>query len=248
MLIVKKQLDTLTQKMVEDVKCRRAHELKFQIGNYVNLLLEKALVTQNFAHTIVECGVFDGAALFTLAQFCKEQSIPVHIFGFDSFSGFPEDQASPHDDPNYFYALLEQQEISKEHFERARDRTQSFTDTSPLKKGYFMEIGSVFKLSEKYDNVTLVKGLFSETLPKFENEIAVLHIDCDLYKSYGEVLKNLYSHVVPGGVIIFDEYYSLKYPGARVAVNEFFKDKQNDGFFEVYETSEGFERWCFIKS
>ena len=66
-----------------------------------------------------------------------------------------------------------------------------------------------------------------------------------LYKSYLTCLDNLYDNVISGGAVIFDEYYSHKYPGARVAVNEFFLDKK--GHFEKYLTDEGHERWCFIK-
>ena len=60
-----------------------------------------------------------------------------------------------------------------------------------------------------------------------------------------DFLDNLYDNVISGGAVIFDEYYSHKYPGARVAVNEFFLDKK--GHFEKYLTDEGHERWCFIK-
>ena len=60
-------------------------------------------------------------------------------------------------------------------------------------------------------------------------------------------LTNLYDNVIPGGCIIFDEYYSYKYPGARVAVDEFFSEKENEGHFEKYITPEGYERWCFEK-
>ena len=59
------------------------------------------------------------------------------------------------------------------------------------------------------------------------------------------IVNKLYENVVIGGSIIFDEYYSHKYPGARIAVNEFFENKE--GYFEKYITPEGFERWCFIK-
>ena len=62
-------------------------------------------------------------------------------------------------------------------------------------------------------------------------------------KSYQS--RKLYKNIVSGGSVIFDEYYSHKYPGARIAVNEFFENKK--GYFEKYITPEGFERWCFIK-
>ena len=63
--------------------------------------------------------------------------------------------------------------------------------------------------------------------------------------SYKECLNLLYDKVISGGSIIFDEYYSHKYPGARIAIDEFFKGKT--GHFEKYITPEGFERWCFVK-
>ena len=40
-----------------------------------------------------------------------------------------------------------------------------------------------------------------------------------------DVLNQLFNKVIKGGVIIFDEYYSLKYPGALMAVHDFFIDK-----------------------
>ena len=41
--------------------------------------------------------------------------------------------------------------------------------------------------------------------------IALLHVDCDLYSSTVTVLNTLKDNIVPGTVIIFDEF--LNYPG-----------------------------------
>ena len=64
-------------------------------------------------------------------------------------------------------------------------------------------------------NVTLVKGWFEDTLPKFLAEhpgpVALLHIDCDLYSSTACVLKLLSDRIVAGTVIMFDEL--VGYPG-----------------------------------
>ena len=120
------------------------------------------------------------------------------------------------------------------------------TDASALEKKYFLHVDNVFTIKNDFPNVTLVKGVFAKTLQEIKTPIVVLYLDCDLYKSYMDCLTTLYDQVVPGGVIIFDEYYSLKYPGARVAVNEFFNDK--NGYFEMYKTEDTFERWCFVKN
>ena len=64
-------------------------------------------------------------------------------------------------------------------------------------------------------NCELVVGWFDSTLPTFIQQhtepIAFLHIDCDLYSSTVTVLSLLKSQIVPGTIIIFDEYFN--YPG-----------------------------------
>lgn len=73
------------------------------------------------------------------------------------------------------------------------------------------------KLPKVNKNVSLIKGYFNETLPKFLEEhkekAAFIHIDCDLYSSTKTVFDNIYDRIVPNTVIQFDEYYN--YPGWR---------------------------------
>lgn len=61
-------------------------------------------------------------------------------------------------------------------------------------------------------NVSLVKGLFEETLPAFLNEhqgpVAFLHVDCDLYSSTKCILSALKERIVSGTIILFDEFYN----------------------------------------
>ena len=67
------------------------------------------------------------------------------------------------------------------------------------------------------DNVELHVGWFDQTLPEFLNkypgQVAFLHIDSDLYSSAKVVLWQLVDRIVPGTVIVFDEYFN--YPGWR---------------------------------
>jgi Macrocin-O-methyltransferase (TylF) len=64
-------------------------------------------------------------------------------------------------------------------------------------------------------NVSIIKGWFSETLPKFIGEhdeaVAFLHVDCDLYSSTKCIFDFLHPRIGPGCVIVFDEYFN--YPG-----------------------------------
>ena len=75
------------------------------------------------------------------------------------------------------------------------------------------------------DNITLIQGNFSETIESFFNEnskkVFSANIDCDLYEGYKITLTPLFNNLVNGGYIHLDEYYSLKYPGPKIAVDEF---------------------------
>jgi predicted O-methyltransferase YrrM len=76
-------------------------------------------------------------------------------------------------------------------------------------------------------NVSLVKGLFHETLPGFLEEhsdpIAFVHIDCDIYSSTDCALQAVEGKLVDGAIIAFDEFFN--YHGWRLheykAFNEF---------------------------
>lgn len=63
--------------------------------------------------------------------------------------------------------------------------------------------------------VTLHAGWFEDTLPPFlasnPGPIRLLHIDCDIYSSTRTVLEHAAPRLVPGSVIVFDDF--LGYPG-----------------------------------
>ena len=59
-------------------------------------------------------------------------------------------------------------------------------------------------------NVTLHEGWFEETLPGFVEQhpepVRFMNIDCDIYSSTKTVLENFAKQIIPGTVIVFDEY------------------------------------------
>lgn len=70
----------------------------------------------------------------------------------------------------------------------------------------------------------LVVGVFPNTLKDAEalgmGKIALAHIDCDQYRSVKACCEHLAKRMVPGGLMIFDDYDVLE--GARKAVDEVF--------------------------
>ena len=76
-----------------------------------------------------------------------------------------------------------------------------------LPKGYFHT--KVPKFEAK--NINLIVGLFEDTLHNFlvknQNLFSLVHIDCDLYLPTVFILENIIDRMIPGGIIVFDEYY-----------------------------------------
>lgn len=77
-------------------------------------------------------------------------------------------------------------------------------------KGHFSLGGALPEVEDR--RTTLVKGWFDKTVPQFAKEFVprnrlVLHLDADLYTSTLLPLVYLSPFLVPGSVLIFDEFY-----------------------------------------
>lgn len=78
-----------------------------------------------------------------------------------------------------------------------------------------------------YANVHFIEGEFSETCATLPNErYCFVHIDCDLKHSVAAACHYFYLRLVPGGIVLFDDYGFASCAGAREAVDEFFKTKE----------------------
>ena len=76
------------------------------------------------------------------------------------------------------------------------------------------------------DFVSFHKGFIPDTFAGLEkSKIAFAHIDVDIYQSVSDCCQFLYPLLVPGGVLIFDDYGLPTCPGARLAVDCFFTAK-----------------------
>ena len=71
---------------------------------------------------------------------------------------------------------------------------------------------AVGKLPAVPANAELVVGWFDRTLPGFldahPGPAALIHVDCDLYSSTQTIFTQLKERIVPGTVIVFDEYWN----------------------------------------
>jgi O-methyltransferase len=76
------------------------------------------------------------------------------------------------------------------------------------------------------DGVEYHAGFIPQTFEGLRVEqIAFAHVDLDLHDAILESCKFIYPRLSRGGVMLFDDYGFPSCPGARIAVDDFFKDK-----------------------
>jgi len=75
------------------------------------------------------------------------------------------------------------------------------------------------------ENIGIHKGFFENTLPHFSPPpIAILRLDADWYDSTMICLEKFWDHVLPGGLILIDDYYVWE--GCSKAVHAFFAKRE----------------------
>lgn len=216
---------------------------------------------------IMEFGVYGGASLIAIALILKEIGSKKKIYGFDSFSGFPsftvEDDLknfekysynNNYKNPKLFSKTFLSERIKYLDCLNFTRKNKNFTKNNISSSGNFDNTNLSLLKSKikklKLNNIVLVKGDYIKTIPKFfknnKTKISAVNIDCDLYMSYKIVLNNIYPNLNKKAYVHLDEYYSFKFPGAKIACNEFFtefKIKPKKNMTGLKE----FERWYFTK-
>jgi hypothetical protein len=152
---------------------------------------------------IVECGVFKGSGIYTwvkLLQLFRPRST-TRVVGFDFF-------ATDRSAATFRYA--EDKECLEVHAE-------GWQQPDVIKRNC---------ATWGFDRIDLIAGDVSQTTKQFVERalgarIALLYLDLDNYEGTKAVLQNLYPLVVPGGVVVFDEYGLHGY-GESNAVEEYF--------------------------
>ena len=210
---------------------------------------------------IVEAGVYRGSSLIALGMFLKQLGSDKKVYGFDSFAGFPPIY-HPKDALSNFERMYEARRIDDQHIMAVRKNRQWWQtlhagDEIPITEGIsssgtFSDT-SISLLKRKIelvglDNIILVDGPFNETMKVAVTPTTIMAavMDCDLYRSYLDAFKFIWPRLSTGGMIHLDEYYSLKFPGGRLATEEFIGDKC--ARLEMATQKPGdFQRWRVIK-
>jgi O-methyltransferase len=147
----------------------------------------------------VECGTFKGDMAWVVLQTIDAGLIP-RFWLFDSFEGFSSDLSSPDDFPENleFFDFANSFYRQPGLYEYVRDRFSPFA------------------------NVTVVRGFLPEALDAaIPGRIGFLHIDLNSPRAELGVLMRLFDRVLPGGVIVFDDYGWRLFQAQKQVVDEF---------------------------
>lgn len=162
----------------------------------------EAVLKENIPGDFLEAGVWRGGACIFLRAILRAYHVKDRlVWAADSFAGLPppNPQLYPHDAGLNLHQFP-QLAVSLEKV-----------------KYYFLRYGLLD------EQVRFLVGWFRDTLPTAPiTRLALLRIDGDLYESTMDVLKHLYSKVVPGGFVIVDDYQDIA--ACRHAVDDYRKE------------------------
>ena len=160
------------------------------------------------AGDIVECGVWAGGSIIA-SKLAHNKTSNRSFWLFDTFEGMTE-------------PTIEDGVVAQKVFDL---ETQNGKDPNWLKISKEVVQKNIIDTTGDDDFCNYISGPIEETLTSqktsLPSQIAILRIDTDWHDSTMAALENLFHLVVPGGVIILDDYGFWE--GSRLATESFFK-------------------------
>jgi hypothetical protein len=173
------------------------------------------ILDSNIQGALVECGVQSGKIEKIWIDRLKRRNTARDIYMYDTFAGLTE----PSEKDVGIYNGMNAQDVLLEW------RRHNVNDVNtwcycPLGK----VMSDLYQLDYSSERLHFIKGDVRQTLLDQNNipeKIAVLRLDTDWYDSSKLELERMFHCLVPGGVLILDDYFYWK--GQKDATDEFFK-------------------------
>jgi len=151
-------------------------------------------LTRNLEGEVAEAGCYKGMSSFLICHYLKKADAGFTGKGFGIFDSF-EGLSAP----------------------AAEDG-----DIGRHKGRYASTLEHVARTLSEFPDIAFHKGWIPDCFP---DDAAVryrfVHIDVDLYQPIMDCLAYFWPRMTRGGIIAFDDYGSMSFPGAKKAVDEF---------------------------
>lgn len=181
----------------------------FSLYQLINLSLKN---NKNF--NFAECGCFKGQSSYIISTILQNYQFKNKFFIFDSFEGGLSSYSSED--------------------KKLKDRILSDKEENIRRNKFSNSFGDFVGLMKPFDFVEIYKNWIPNDFNKVEkNLFQFVHIDVDLYQPTFDSLNFFYPRLVKGGILICDDYNFSDFPGAKIAWDEYFKDKNYSFSYEV---------------
>jgi O-methyltransferase len=170
-------------------------------SSFISHVLMAAEILNVPPHTpgvIVECGCYKGGSTVNLSLVAAACGRGLHVF--DSFEGLPDPDAR-----------------DAGHVVMAEGLVRTYAPGAYA--GTLDEVTSNVRRFGALAVSTFHKGLFSDTLPEFDEPVVFAYLDVDLATSEKTCLRHLWPLLVPGAFVFTDEAHHLE-------IAELFFDRQ----------------------
>jgi hypothetical protein len=192
--------------------CREVAPFTMTTPEAIYVLSEavRHVVSNELPGAIVECGVWKGGSMMAVAKtLLSAGKTDVDLFLFDTFEGMSE----PTEKDIHWTGESAKTQLAREEKEASLTWARATQD----------EVRQAMRsIPYPPSRIHFVKGRVEDTLPdQAPPQIALLRLDTDWYESTRHELVHLYPRVVPGGVLIVDDYGWWR--GAAEATDEYFR-------------------------
>lgn len=150
----------------------------------------------------VECGVFQGAGSYLILSAQNNTHSTHHIF--DSFEGLSEPE-QPDISPDDRIRKWKPYDLSCSE-QKVKENLNEYIDKIIIYKGW---------IPQRFSEVSDLKFKF-------------VHVDVDLYQPTKDTLEFFYNRMIPGGLLVCDDFGFENCPGANKAFIEFINNKPEE--------------------
>ncbi len=174
--------------------------------------------TAELPGAVAEFGVRNGANYFFLARLIEifngsqrhDGISSRHLYGFDTFAGFPS--------------------VGEEDKSKASWQDMGAGGVPTNREVFFADYETFRTQSTIGNRLHIVEGDVMQTLPQLLADapglrFSLIYLDLDLYAPTKLCLEQLWDKLVPGGIVVLDEYALPEFPGESAAADEFLAGK-----------------------
>lgn len=203
------------------------NEYRAHIHGYTMTSLDRQYALYKAVHFVcdkkiegsfVECGVYRGGSSLLAALVFAGRDEFRDLWLYDTFAGMTP--PTEHDIKSG--ATVDQTNAIFAEMQRSDHNEWCYASLDDVKS-------CLAKANYPAEKLHYVVGDVTKTIPgSVPEKISILRLDTDFYDSTKHELEYLYDRLVPGGILIVDDYGSWE--GARKAIDEYFAGMANAPF------------------